>query len=118
MLRHQQLLLLRALAQARSGTGGTAAIPTMFGSVVVGPQGSRPAFPGFLEEQQHQQQQQPQWWHPRAAFASRAPSFLDPQGRQAMKQKRQAKQRQRLLRESFVFFSDWWCGGTAGCSPR
>lgn len=109
MLRHQQLLLLRALAQARSssaggGTGGTLAIPAMTGSLVVA--ATQRAGPPWLPFEQEQRQGGvgvgPQHHHQSAAFASRTPNFLDPQGRRAMKQKRAAQQRQRLLRESVL----------------
>lgn len=102
MLRHPQLQLLRALAHARGAAGGTCTLPTGLAS---GVQRTWPLVPPSEGNSSgHQQQQGPPCSSPssssaRAAFATRAPSFLDPQGRRAMKQKRQAQQRQRLLRE-------------------
>jgi len=84
--------LLRALSRAGPG-GGTMPIPVAWVAADAGgPLG------GCRTASQHQQHQQHQWLLSRG-FASRGPSFLDPQGRRAVKQKRQAKQRQRLLRE-------------------
>jgi len=93
MLRHhqqlQQLLRAVALAQARGGGGTTLVAPA---AVAATSGGCGPARLWGDLEQDHQQQ------HERS-FATRGPSFLDPQGRRAMKHKRQAQQRQRLLRE-------------------
>jgi hypothetical protein len=113
MLRHPPLqrLLLRALARGSSAAGGTSSIPIALASAETrGPVAG--ALGRWNEEELSsstllQQQQQ-------RGFASRAPSFLDPQGRRAMKQKRQAKQRQRLLRELMIVIWDCDRGGDGG----
>jgi hypothetical protein len=98
MLRHPPLqrLLLRALARSGAATGGTSSIP-----VAVASAEARGPFPGALLgwKEEHQASSFSPLLQQQRGFASRGPSFLDPQGRRAMKQKRQAKQRQRLLRE-------------------
>lgn len=103
MLRHPplQLQLLRAMARAR-GAGGTTPIPSSLAAAEVG---ARTGGAGREQQQRHQQEHQPSCSSPphllllSHGFASRGPSFLEPQARRAMKQKRHAQQRQRLLRE-------------------
>lgn len=103
-----QRLLLRALARAGGAAGGgTTPIPVVAAAagahgLAIGPARAT----GWREQQKQQPSSLLLPLLSSRGFASRGPSFLDQQARRAMKQKRQVKQRQRLLRELFCRGTD------------